>query len=575
MFHIGRIFDVSTPAEKRRVEEVQRIFRQEFAGAIEYAERIPSLITSIERNFEYIVLTAEEGRDEVLGFALLHYYPDLHYGYLDFIASDSSRRTSGIGGALYEAVREYLNHKSAKGLFMEVPPDDPALVANPASLPVNQQRLKFYEHYGAFPIIGTRYEMLSPGSEPYDPPHLLFDPLGKTRALSQLDARRVVKAILVRKYAWAASHPYVKSVVASFASDPVQIRAPKYLPRPSAAQPGHGRLRPLKVVVAEHHEIHHVRERDYVERPARVDAILKGLSALAVERRTPRHVDDKPIRAVHDADFVNYLTAACKKLDPKATIYPYVFPIRHPDRKPRDRAVRCGYYCIDTFTPLSLAAYTAARAAVDCAVSGADWILDGEHLVYALCRPPGHHAERRVYGGFCYFSNAAIAAQRLAEKGKVALLDIDYHHGNGSQDIFYKRDDVLTISLHGHPNHSYPYFSGFADERGEGAGLNFNLNYPLPEGVDDAHYLRVLASATAAIRAFKPMYLVVSLGFDIMRGDPTGSFVLTTKGMHRIGEELASLDLPTLVIQEGGYSIRNLVRGSRAFFSGLCEGWFD
>jgi len=575
MFRISRIFDVVTAAEKRRVEDVQRIFRHEFSGATEYASRIPELITSVEKGFEFIVLTAEKGRDEVLGFALLHYYPDLRYGYLDFIASDFRRRTRGIGGALYEAVREYLDRKSAQGLFMEVPPDDPALVADPEALPVNRRRLKFYEQYGAFPIIGTRYESLAPGSAPYDPPYLLYDPLGKERSLSKCDARRVVKAILVRKYRWDAGHPYVKDVVDSFRSDPVELRPPRYLPQSVAVQPGHGRIRPLKVVIAEHHEIHHVRERGYVERPARVDAILKGLSSLAIERRMPRHVDDKPIRAVHDADFVNYLTEACKKLDPKETIYPYVFPIRRPDRKPRDRAVRCGYYCIDTFTPLSLGAYTAARAAVDCAVAGADLVLDGEHLVYALCRPPGHHAEQRVYGGFCYFSNAAIAAHRLSEKGKVALLDIDYHHGNGSQEIFYKRNDVLTISLHGHPNHSYPYFSGFADERGEGVGLNFNINYPLPEGVDDAQYLKVLASAVEQIRTFRPMYLVVSLGFDIMRGDPTGSFVLTSKGMQRIGKELANLDLPTLVVQEGGYSIRNLVRGSHAFFSGLCQGWFE
>jgi acetoin utilization deacetylase AcuC-like enzyme len=329
------------------------------------------------------------------------------------------------------------------------------------------------------------------------------------------------------------------------------------------------------VVIAEHHDIHHVRERGYVERPARVDAILKGLAPLAIERRAPRHYDDRPIRAVHDADFVSYLTEACKKLDPKETVYPYIFPIRRPDRKPRDRAVRCGYYCIDTFTPLSQSAYTAARAAVDCAVTGADLVAAGEHLVYALCRPPGHHAERRVYGGFCYFGNAAIAAHRLTSRGNVALLDIDYHHGNGAQDIFYARDDVLTLSLHGHPNHSYPYFSGFADELGEGAGLGFNVNYPLAEGIDDAQYLKVLSGALAKIGAFRPASLVVSLGFDIMRGDPTGSFVITPKGMQRIGEQLAALDLPTLVVQEGGYSIRNLVRGSGAFFGGLCQGWFD
>jgi acetoin utilization deacetylase AcuC-like enzyme len=340
-------------------------------------------------------------------------------------------------------------------------------------------------------------------------------------------------------------------------------------------RPDHGRLRPIKVLVTEDHKIHHVRERGYVERPARIESVLKGLADLPIERLPVRHYDEKPIRAVHDSDFVSYLAAVCKKMEPNETVYPYVFPIRRPERKPRDRATRAGYYCIDTFTPLSRPAYQAARAAVDCAVSGAELLLQGEHLVYSLCRPPGHHSERRVYGGFCYFNNAAVAAQRLTQRGKVALIDIDFHHGNGSQDIFYRRDDVLVISLHGHPNHAYPYFSGFTDERGEGAGRGFNVNFPLPEGIDDARYLQVLALAIRRIREFKPTHLVVSFGVDIMRGDPTGSFVVTTQGMQRIGEALARLELPTLVVQEGGYSLRNLVRGPRAFLSGLSRGWYS
>jgi acetoin utilization deacetylase AcuC-like enzyme len=211
---------------------------------------------------------------------------------------------------------------------------------------------------------------------------------------------------------------------------------------------------------------------------------------------------------------------------------------------------------------------------VDCVVSAADLVLQGEQIVYALCRPPGHHAERRVYGGFCYFNNAAIAAHRLAERGRVALMDIDYHHGNGSQDIFYQRDDVFVVSLHGHPNHAYPYFSGFADECGHGAGLGFNRNYPLPEGLGDPQYLEVLEQALRDVRQFKPTWLVISLGVDIMRGDPTGSFLLTTQGMRRIGQAIGGMGVPTLVVQEGGYSLPNLARGPRAFFLGLSRAWF-
>jgi len=194
--------------------------------------------------------------------------------------------------------------------------------------------------------------------------------------------------------------------------------------------------------------------------------------------------------------------------------------------------------------------------------------------VYAVCRPPGHHAERRVFGGFCYFNNAAIAAHRLSSRGKVALLDVDFHHGNGSQDIFWRRGDVLTLSIHGHPNHAYPYFSGFADERGEGDGKGRHRNYPLPEGVSDDRYLEVLGEALKEVRSFKPLWMVVSVGFDTMRGDPTGSFLLTPHALGRMGEAIGRLGLPTLAVQEGGYTLRNLRRGARAFFLGLSEAWY-
>ena len=261
----------------------------------------------------------------------------------------------------------------------------------------------------------------------------------------------------------------------------------------------------------------------------------------------------------------------CRKLGEKETIYPYVFPIRRPERKPKDHWVRAGYYCIDTFTPLSRSALAAARGAVDCAHTGADLILAGQSPVYALCRPPGHHAEKKVFGGFCYFNNAALAADALARKGRVAFLDIDYHHGNGSQDIFYKRSDVLFVSLHGHPSTSYPYFCGFADEKGVDAGLGFNLNIPIREDVTDERYVQQLEKACAAIRKFGPTYLVVSLGFDIMRGDPTGGFHVTADGMRAIGVCLAKLGVPTLFVQEGGYALRNLKQGARGLFQGFCK----
>jgi acetoin utilization deacetylase AcuC-like enzyme len=320
------------------------------------------------------------------------------------------------------------------------------------------------------------------------------------------------------------------------------------------------------------HRIHHVRERGYVERPARVEILEQVLSETGwFDRLPPKTHGGGLLRQVHDPDFVTYLKTVCEKMAPRRPVYPYVFPVRRPERKPRELAVRAGYYCIDTFTPLDQNAYRAARAAVDLALSGAEELLEGRPVVYALCRPPGHHAGRRVFGGFCYFNNAALAAQALSAEGKVAVLDIDFHHGNGTQDIFWTRSDVLTVSIHGHPNYAYPYFSGFADEVGEGFGRNFNRNFPLPENAGEEVYLRTLDKALEAIERFKPSFLVIALGYDTMTGDPTGSFALGVKTLQAAGARLAALHRPLLIVQEGGYSLRNLRRGSTALFRGISK----
>jgi acetoin utilization deacetylase AcuC-like enzyme len=186
-------------------------------------------------------------------------------------------------------------------------------------------------------------------------------------------------------------------------------------------------------------------------------------------------------------------------------------------------------------------------------------------------RPPGHHAERRSFGGFCYFNNAAVAAQYLSPFGKVAILDIDYHHGNGQQDIFYARNDVLTISIHGDPKFAYPYFTGFPDERGVNLGEGFNVNIALPEAQNGAQYRKALASALEAVSRFRPAFLVVSLGLDTAKGDPTGTWHLGAKDFEANGRLIAGLRLPTLVVQEGGYRIRTLGTNARAFFTGLAS----
>jgi acetoin utilization deacetylase AcuC-like enzyme len=209
---------------------------------------------------------------------------------------------------------------------------------------------------------------------------------------------------------------------------------------------------------------------------------------------------------------------------------------------------------------------------VDCALTGAKAIIQGRRLAYALVRPPGHHAERRVFGGFCYLNSAAVAANFLSSYGRVAMLDLDYHHGNGQQDIFWKRDDVLTVSIHGDPRFAYPYFTGFADEVGEEQGRGFNVNMPLEEKVDGARYSRVLAQALAAINTFAPSFLVVCLGFDTAKADPTGSWSLSAGDFERNARAVGALGLPTLVVQEGGYNTRTLGVNARHFFRGLWTG---
>ena len=189
-------------------------------------------------------------------------------------------------------------------------------------------------------------------------------------------------------------------------------------------------------------------------------------------------------------------------------------------------------------------------------------------------RPPGHHAERATFGGFCYFNNCAVAAHFLSDHGRVAILDIDYHHGNGQQDIFYERADVFTVSLHGDPSFAYPYFTGFPDEKGRGPGEGTNLNVALPERLDGEGFRRALRKALEEVRRFGPTFLVVALGLDPAKGDPTGTWTLSPADFRRNGEIVGALHLPTLVVQEGGYRTRTLGVNARRFFEGLVAGAF-
>jgi acetoin utilization deacetylase AcuC-like enzyme/GNAT superfamily N-acetyltransferase len=574
MIRFRRIFDLTTDVDRNRFSEAAELFRSAFPGEPEGIDHIAGILRDRHNtSFDPIFLASMDVRHRVSGLAFVYYFPDLRYGYLQYIASDPHKPARGIGAALYEALRELLSARGARGLFLDVPPADRAKLKDPSRLALNSKRLRFYARYGMHEVQGTQWDVKpNPRNDGYLTT-LLYDPLGRRARLDRADARRVIRRILVEQFKYQPDDPFVTEIVTSFADDPVRL-AP-LTNHPEATAPTKGKyLAPIKTVVVERHTIHHLREKGYVERPVRVRAILRGLEGLPIERIATRRFSEEHVTAVHHPSLVAYLKAMSQRLDDKALIYPEVFPIRRPDRIPRALEDRAGYFCADTFTPLTRNCYHAARDAVNVALTAASHIIEGERLAYALCRPPGHHAERRIYGGFCYFNNSAIAAHYLSRLGKVALLDIDYHHGNGAQDIFFARSDVLTVSIHGHPSHAYPNFSGYADEHGEGPGLGFNHNYPLEPPVDDDRYISILDKALGKIGRFAPRSLVVSLGFDIMRGDPTGAFAVSNHGMRRIGRRIGRFGTPTLIVQEGGYSMRNLRMGSRSFFSGLAETWY-
>ena len=576
MFRIRRIPDDTLLINRMAIAQVQELLRSRFPLASEGAvSRLPEQLTNpIEYGFRTVLFVADDLRGHVKGFAILLHLPDPGFCYLDYICTHQQRLGNAVGSALYERVRQEALAQNAVGLFYECLPDDARLCSDRGLVRENAARLRFYERYGARPIANTAYETpLRPGGE--CAPYLVYDDLGHGTPLPREVARRIVRAILARRYRNPYPPGYVEMVVGSFQDDPVRLRAFRYAKaEPLApANPTRPVGERIALVVNDQQAVHHVHERGYVEGPARVDAILHQLQRLDLFEQVPvRHFADSHIRAVHDGEFVEYLKHLCENLEPGTLVYPYIFPIRNPRHRPKDPELLAGYYCIDTFTPLSRQAYLAARRAVDCALTAAEEILAGRRLAYALVRPPGHHAERRFFGGFCYLNSTAIAAHHLSRQGRVAVLDVDYHHGNGTQDIFYERSDVLTISIHGHPRIAYPYFSGYACENGAGAGEGYNLNLPLPEAVDGEAYRRALERALKRVVRHKPQFLVVALGLDTARHDPTGSWSLQAADFRANGQMIGALGLPTLVVQEGGYYIRSLGTHARQFLEGLWKG---
>jgi acetoin utilization deacetylase AcuC-like enzyme len=272
----------------------------------------------------------------------------------------------------------------------------------------------------------------------------------------------------------------------------------------------------------------------------------------------------EPILRVHDAGFVDFLQTAWsdwKAAGFKGEAVTTVWPARRMStRIPSHIDGRLGYYSLACETTISEGTWEAAIAAAQVALTGAERVRAGASAAFALCRPPGHHAAIDMFGGYCFLNSAAIAAQYLRDKGaeKVAILDVDFHHGNGTQDIFYKRDDVLFISLHGDPMDAFPHFLGHADETGEGAGLGFTVNYPLPPGTGFSTWRGALAKALQQVSDYAPDFLVVSLGVDTFETDPISFFKLRSDDFTTYGADIAQLKLPTLFVMEGGYDIAEI-----------------
>ena len=305
------------------------------------------------------------------------------------------------------------------------------------------------------------------------------------------------------------------------------------------------------------------------EKPARVDYVEEALRARGHGMVAP-DVDSGPVLAqVHAPRYLAFLQTAWQQwlaLDPvaNATVQPFpsVWPVRtlRSDVEPDNFVARLGLYSMDNGTPMAAGTWAAAKAGADGAASAAARVAQGARATFCCTRPPGHHAGPDFMGGYCFLNNAAVAAQALRNQGarRVALLDVDYHHGNGTQSIFYARDDVLFVSLHGDPRTEYPFYLGHADEAGARKGTGYNLNLPLPAGTSAATWFEALEQACSRIAGYQADALVISLGLDAFEGDPISRFALASADFTRLGERLARLGLPTVFVLEGGYAAAEL-----------------
>lgn len=299
------------------------------------------------------------------------------------------------------------------------------------------------------------------------------------------------------------------------------------------------------------------------EKPERAELVLQRVQEVGLgEILAPEAFGGEPLARVHDPGFLDFLANAWDGWVAAHGAYdalPLNWPVRgfRGDRVPESIDGKLSYYSFDAGTPITAGTWRAACASANVALSGQRLLAQGERAVFSLCRPPGHHAAADYYGGYCFLNNAAIAAQACLDQGaeRVAILDIDYHHGNGTQSLFYHRADVGFASLHGDPRQEFPYFLGYADETGSGAGEGYNWNYPLPWGTVAETWFAALDAACQRLCEFGPEVLVVSLGVDTFREDPISRFRLDSEDFLRMGATVAALAKPTLFVMEGGYAV--------------------
>lgn len=301
------------------------------------------------------------------------------------------------------------------------------------------------------------------------------------------------------------------------------------------------------------------------EMPSRADHVLEQVKAQGLGPvEGPTDFGRAPLLRVHSADYLDFFQGAWQRwsaLGHDGDLLPFTWPARSLRQvKPSGLHGELGYYSFDAGAPITAGTWQAAYSSAQVALTAQAAVQAGAHSAFALCRPPGHHAASDVMGGYCYLNNAAIAAQAFIDHGRqrVAILDVDYHHGNGTQQIFYARNDVLFASIHGDPQAEFPFFLGYADEHGEGDGLGCNFNYPLPAGSDWATWRGALDEACERIGAYDPEVLVISLGVDTFKDDPISQFKLDSPDYLAMGERIAQLGKPTLFIMEGGYAVAEI-----------------